>query len=72
MEAHVLAHFIGEKNPTFPFLCLTVSGGHTQLIHVKDHLSMEVLGETRDDAVGEAFDKAAKDDGLPLSGRTVH
>ncbi|MBK8291121.1 MAG: tRNA (adenosine(37)-N6)-threonylcarbamoyltransferase complex transferase subunit TsaD [Flammeovirgaceae bacterium] len=68
MEAHVLAHFIGEKNPTFPFLCLTVSGGHTQLIHVKDYLTMEVIGETRDDAVGEAFDKAAKMMGFPYPG----
>jgi N6-L-threonylcarbamoyladenine synthase len=68
MEAHVLAHFIGEKNPTFPFLCLTVSGGHTQLIHVKDYLAMEVIGETRDDAVGEAFDKAAKMMGFPYPG----
>ncbi|MBL7874220.1 MAG: tRNA (adenosine(37)-N6)-threonylcarbamoyltransferase complex transferase subunit TsaD [Cyclobacteriaceae bacterium] len=68
MEAHVLAHFIGESNPSFPFLCLTVSGGHTQLIHVKDHLTMDILGETRDDAVGEAFDKAAKLMGFPYPG----
>jgi N6-L-threonylcarbamoyladenine synthase len=60
MEAHVLAHFIADPKPTFPFLCLTVSGGHTQLVLVKDYLEMTVIGETRDDAVGEAFDKAAK------------
>ena len=68
MEAHVLAHFISEPKPTFPFLCLTVSGGHTQLILVKDYLSLEVIGETQDDAVGEAFDKAAKIMGLPYPG----
>jgi len=60
MEAHVLAHFITDPKPTFPFLCLTVSGGHTQLVLVKDYLEINVIGETRDDAVGEAFDKAAK------------
>jgi N6-L-threonylcarbamoyladenine synthase len=68
MEAHVLAHFIGRPNPVFPFLCLTVSGGHTQIILVEDHLRMCVLGETQDDAVGEAFDKAAKMMGLPYPG----
>ncbi|HEY5824983.1 MAG TPA: tRNA (adenosine(37)-N6)-threonylcarbamoyltransferase complex transferase subunit TsaD [Cyclobacteriaceae bacterium] len=68
MEAHVLAHFIDEPQPAFPFLCLTVSGGHTQIVLVKDHLYMEVLGETQDDAVGEAFDKAAKILGLPYPG----
>ena len=68
MEAHVLAHFIQEPKPTFPFLCLTVSGGHTQLVNVKDYLVMEVIGETQDDAVGEAFDKAAKIMGLPYPG----
>ena len=68
MEAHVLAHFISDPKPTFPFLCLTVSGGHTQLVKVKDHLDMEVIGETQDDAVGEAFDKAAKIMGLPYPG----
>jgi len=68
MQAHVLAHFIGETKPTFPFLCLTVSGGHTQIVLVKDYLSMEVIGQTQDDAVGEAFDKTAKLLGLPYPG----
>jgi N6-L-threonylcarbamoyladenine synthase len=68
MEAHVLAHFIDEPRPGFPFLCLTVSGGHTQIVLVNDYDQMEVLGETRDDAVGEAFDKAAKILGLPYPG----
>jgi N6-L-threonylcarbamoyladenine synthase len=68
MEAHVLAHFIDEPHPRFPFLCLTVSGGHTQLIVVRSHLTMEVIGETLDDAVGEAFDKAAKIMGFPYPG----
>lgn len=68
MEAHVLSHFIDDPKPGFPFLCLTVSGGHTQLIKVSDYLTMEVLGETRDDAAGEAFDKAAKLMGLPYPG----
>ena len=68
MQAHVLAHFIDEPKPTFPFLCLTVSGGHTQIVLVKNPLDMEVLGETADDAVGEAFDKAAKMLGLGYPG----
>ncbi len=69
MQAHVLAHFIEPgPSPQFPFLCLTVSGGHTQIVLVKDHLDMEVLGETMDDAAGEAFDKAAKIIGLPYPG----
>jgi len=68
MEAHVLAHFIHDPKPSFPFLCLTVSGGHTQLVKVIDYLTMEVIGETQDDAVGEAFDKAAKIMGLPYPG----
>ena len=68
MEAHVLSHFIDDPKPVFPFLCLTVSGGHTQIILVRDHLDMEVIGETQDDAVGEAFDKAAKIIGLPYPG----
>jgi N6-L-threonylcarbamoyladenine synthase len=68
MEAHVLAHFIDDPKPAFPFLCLTVSGGHTQFIRVTDYLAMEVLGETQDDAAGEAFDKAAKLMGLPYPG----
>lgn len=60
MNAHILAHFIEDPKPDFPFICLTVSGGHTQLVLVKNHLDMEVIGETQDDAVGEAFDKTAK------------
>jgi N6-L-threonylcarbamoyladenine synthase len=68
MQAHVLAHFIEDPKPQFPFLCLTVSGGHTQMVLVKDHLDMEVVGETQDDAVGEAFDKTAKLLGLPYPG----
>ncbi|MBN8575352.1 MAG: tRNA (adenosine(37)-N6)-threonylcarbamoyltransferase complex transferase subunit TsaD [Cytophagales bacterium] len=68
MEAHVLAHFIDAPRPTFPFLCLTVSGGHTQLVLVNDHLHMQVIGETRDDAIGEAFDKAAKMMDFPYPG----
>ncbi len=74
MQAHILAHFIEEPDalssgaPGFPFLCLTVSGGHTQLVKVSDHLNFEVLGQTIDDAVGEAFDKAAKIMGLPYPG----
>lgn len=68
MEAHVLAHFIKEPKPSFPFLCLTVSGGHTQIVKVESPLEMHVLGETVDDAVGEAFDKAAKILGLPYPG----
>lgn len=60
MQAHILAHFIDDPKPKFPFLCLTVSGGHTQIVLVKDYLDMEVIGTTQDDAVGEAFDKSAK------------
>lgn len=71
MQAHILAHFIGSQvhsSPSFPFLCLTVSGGHTQIVLVKDYLEMEVIGQTTDDAAGEAFDKAAKIMGLPYPG----
>lgn len=68
MQAHILAHFIDDPKPSFPFICLTVSGGHTQLVLVKDYLEMEVIGETQDDAVGEAFDKTAKLLGLPYPG----
>ncbi len=68
MQAHVLAHFIDERKPEFPFMCLTVSGGHTQIVLCKSHLDMEVLGETMDDAAGEAFDKVAKMLGLPYPG----
>ncbi len=71
MHGHVLAHFIEEAHkpkPQFPFLCLTVSGGHTQIVLVKDYLEMEVIGTTIDDAAGEAFDKTAKILGLPYPG----
>ena len=68
MEAHILAHFIADPKPDFPFLCLTVSGGHTQIVLVEDYLIMKVIGETQDDAAGEAFDKAAKLMGLPYPG----
>ncbi|MEP3388987.1 MAG: tRNA (adenosine(37)-N6)-threonylcarbamoyltransferase complex transferase subunit TsaD [Reichenbachiella sp.] len=68
MKAHILAHFIEEPKPKFPFLCLTVSGGHTQIVRVDDYLDMTVLGQTTDDAVGEAFDKCAKLMGLPYPG----
>ncbi len=60
MQAHILAHFIEPPVPSFPFLCLTVSGGHTQLVLVRDYLDMEILGQSLDDAAGEAFDKAGK------------
>ena len=68
MQAHVGAHYIDAPQPEFPFLCLTVSGGHTQLVFIKDYLNMEVIGQTLDDAAGEAFDKAAKLFGLPYPG----
>ncbi len=68
MQAHILAHFIDHDKPEFPFLCLTVSGGHTQIVLVKSHFHMEVIGQTLDDAVGEAFDKTAKILGLPYPG----
>jgi len=71
MQAHILAHFIKEENtemPPFPFVCLTISGGHTQIVKVTDYFTFEVLGETIDDAVGEAFDKSAKILGLPYPG----
>lgn len=71
MQAHVLAHFIDEPHPEFPFICLTVSGGHTQVVLCRSHLDMEVLGETIDDAAGEAFDKTAKMLGLPYPGGPV-
>tara|TARA_R110000868_G_scaffold56488_5_gene174800 strand:+ start:14723 stop:15745 length:1023 start_codon:yes stop_codon:yes gene_type:complete len=63
MQAHILAHFIDEegfKKPPFPFLAMTISGGHTQIVHVKNYFDMQVIGETIDDAVGEAFDKSGK------------
>lgn len=68
MQAHILAHFIDEPKPDFPFLCLTVSGGHTQIVLVRDFFDMEIVGETNDDAAGEAFDKTAKILGLPYPG----
>lgn len=68
MQAHVLAHFIDEPLPQFPFLCLTVSGGHTQIVLVRDYLDMEVIGQTQDDAAGEAFDKAARILEMPYPG----
>ena len=68
MQAHVLANLIPENKPDFPFLCLTVSGGHTQIVLCESPLKMKVLGETIDDAAGEAFDKSAKLLGLPYPG----
>jgi N6-L-threonylcarbamoyladenine synthase len=68
MQAHVLANCIGEPKPDFPFLCLTVSGGHTQIVLCESPLKLKVLGETRDDAAGEAYDKSAKLLGLPYPG----
>jgi N6-L-threonylcarbamoyladenine synthase len=71
MKAHILAHFIddaGNKKPEFPFLCLTVSGGHTQIVQVNSPNDMEIIGKTIDDAAGEAFDKAAKMLGLTYPG----
>ena len=71
MQAHVLAHFIDEEGyekPTFPFLALTISGGHTQILKVDNFFDMTIIGETTDDAVGEAFDKSAKILGLPYPG----
>jgi N6-L-threonylcarbamoyladenine synthase len=71
MHAHILAHFIreeGYEKPSFPFLALTISGGHTQIVEVKDYFDLTIIGETTDDAVGEAFDKSAKILGLPYPG----
>lgn len=73
LQGHVLAHFVKEqsvekKSPEFPFLCLLVSGGNSQIIIVRDHLEMEIIGQTIDDAAGEAFDKCAKVIGLPYPG----
>ena len=71
MQGHVLAHFIediDQKRPEFPFLAMTISGGHTQILRVDDYFEMEVIGQTLDDAVGEAFDKSAKILGLPYPG----
>jgi len=75
LQGHILAHFIKydgvDKHPSFPFLCLLVSGGHTQLVVVRDYLNMEIIGQTIDDAAGEAFDKCAKIMGLPYPGGPV-
>lgn len=71
MQAHILAHFIESPVPEFPFLCLTVSGGHTQIVIVRDYFQMEILGETIDDAAGEAYDKAAKMLGLDYPGGPI-
>ncbi len=76
LKSHVLSHFIQEQGenktfPSFPFLCLLISGGHTQIIVVNDHLDMEIIGQTIDDAAGEAFDKCAKVMGLPYPGGPV-
>lgn len=73
LQAHIMVHFIQSDispghSPTFPFLCLLVSGGHTQLVVVRDHHQMEIIGRTIDDAAGEAFDKCAKLLGLPYPG----
>ena len=68
MQAHLLAHFIedcGETKPNFPFIGVTISGGHTQIVLVKDYFKMEIIGETLDDAIGETFDKCGKMLGLP-------
>jgi len=71
MQGHILAHFIDEPRPQFPFLCLTVSGGHTQIVLVKDYFDMQVVGQTTDDAAGEALDKTSKILGLPYPGGPV-
>lgn len=71
MQAHILAHFIkakGQEPPSFPFLALTISGGHTQIVQVSNYFDLQVIGQTIDDAVGEAFDKSAKILGLPYPG----
>lgn len=71
MQAHILAHFIeaeGQTKPNFPFLAMTISGGHTQIVKVTDYFEMQIIGQTIDDAVGEAFDKSAKILGLPYPG----
>lgn len=73
LQAHILVHFLREQGvdkplPSFPFLCLTVSGGHTQIVLVKDYFEMKIIGQTIDDAAGEAFDKSAKIMGLPYPG----
>ncbi len=76
LQAHILAHFAQKPlnrkaTPKFPFLCLTVSGGHTQIVKVNDYFDMQIIGQTIDDAAGEAFDKSAKIMGLPYPGGPV-
>ena len=76
LHGHILAHFLREKDedecvPVFPFLCLLVSGGHSQIVLVRDYLDFEIIGKTIDDAAGEAFDKCAKVMGLPYPGGPV-
>jgi N6-L-threonylcarbamoyladenine synthase len=71
IKAHILAHFIDDPQPEFPFLCLTVSGGHTQLVICHNHLHHEIIGTTKDDAAGEAFDKISKMIGLPYPGGPI-
>ncbi|MEI6456666.1 MAG: tRNA (adenosine(37)-N6)-threonylcarbamoyltransferase complex transferase subunit TsaD [bacterium] len=76
LQAHILAHFIRNPErsnpvPSFPFLCLTVSGGHTQIVRALDYFEMEIIGQTIDDAAGETFDKAAKIMGIPYPGGPI-
>lgn len=76
LQAHILSHFIRNSDrtnlvPTFPFLCLTVSGGHTQFVLISDYFEMKIIGQTIDDAAGEAFDKSAKIMGLPYPGGPI-
>ncbi len=68
MKAHVLSNFIEKPYPLFPFLCLTISGGHTQLVLVKDYFQMQIIGQTQDDAIGEAYDKIARMLHMPYPG----
>ncbi len=68
MQAHIMANFIDEPKPKFPFICLTVSGGHTQIVLVKDYFDFEIIGQTLDDAAGEAMDKTSRILGLPYPG----
>ncbi len=70
LEGHISANYITHKDLKPPFLCLMMSGGNTQIVHVKDYCEFEVLGKTRDDAIGEAFDKVARVVGLRISRRT--
>lgn len=70
LEGHIAANYITYKELKPPFLCLMMSGGNTQIVHVKDYCEFEVLGKTRDDAIGEAFDKVARVVGLRISRRT--